>query len=263
MAYKNKQQSSQASLLDQCVSYMAASAVRESASSSTASASSTTSTTTAFTSVRFCENARFIRLSVQVPGVLLKDVGVELQRGVLIIRGMRETTLAHGLRHQHKFCRRFAMDTDVVDSTKLKANLNRQGLLTIMAPKKSRPKQTLSVQVTQQDDYDFERSVLGSFVQAQQAASPSTSVSANSSAAATAVSSAPKTTAAPSRQMQNKKSKPALTNVVSMGSASDLLSSRTSNNNMGTRSTIRRNYKPSTLQSHLMIRRSQSKKSMR
>jgi HSP20 family molecular chaperone IbpA len=143
------------SFLEQCVSFL--------------SSSSTSSPAAApFSAVQFSENARFIRLSVDLPGVLNRDLSVEMQRGVLVIRGKRDTELSRGVCHQHTFCRRFALDTDVVDSSKLKANLNRQGVLTVMAPKKSRPTTRQLISVTEQQDQDFERSVVESFVPQKQ-----------------------------------------------------------------------------------------------
>lgn len=89
----------------------------------------------------FVETDTMIRLSLELPGVLLKDIEVGVQRGVLLVRGLRKTTHSHDgatFSKHHKFCRRFALDTHVVDLRCMKANLTK-GVLTIQAPKKNEP----------------------------------------------------------------------------------------------------------------------------
>lgn len=87
------------------------------------------------------ENDAFIRLSLELPGVAAKDINVCVQRGVLLVKGLRKTTHFHGeavYTKHHRFARRFAIDTDVVDLQRMKANIA-NGVLTIQAPKKRGP----------------------------------------------------------------------------------------------------------------------------
>jgi HSP20 family molecular chaperone IbpA len=254
----------------------------------------------AYLAVQFRENARFIRLSVDLPGVLNRDLSVELQRGVLIIRGTRATELARGVCHQHKFCRRFALDTDVVDSSKLKANLNRQGVLTVMAPKKSRPT-TLLISITEQQDDDFERSVVESYVPQKQqqqqhqrqqhgqmdsaengkrgntidgeddeegmGENEQEGENASQSDCLPEVEYAKKAAADLGKSVREecvsevpKKRFSMLPNVVGMESASAILPARAVGSRARQGSPKSRSPIPSSLQSHLMIRRSQSNK---
>jgi HSP20 family molecular chaperone IbpA len=120
-----------------------------------------------FAAVRFAENDRFIRLALDLPGVLPQDLIVELQQGVLVIRGARQVRTVSGHRRQHKFCRRFAIDTDVVNIARFQANLNNEGVLTIMAPKMREPK-TMTITVTTQSDGEFLASVAKSFQHQQE-----------------------------------------------------------------------------------------------
>lgn len=68
------------------------------------------------------ENNAFIRLTMNLPGVSkASDISVDIQRGVLLIRGVRNI-MAPGdddgeeqqVLKKHRFSRRFALDTDVV-----------------------------------------------------------------------------------------------------------------------------------------------------
>lgn len=85
-----------------------------------------------------CENKQAIRLSVDLPGVYARDLDVSVHQGVLTIVGSRTTMSVdntHAIKKQ-KFSRRYALDTDVVDVSRIEANLS-QGVLTIRAPKKT------------------------------------------------------------------------------------------------------------------------------
>ena len=136
-----------------------------------------------FASVHFTENRHRIRLCLDLPGVLSQDLSVQMQHGVLLIQGTRLLRRFSSLpshlgstasntddqqepicyRQQHKFCRRFAIDTDVVDATRIRANLDpRTGTLQIVAPKMDRPK-ALRIEVTNyalEDDPHEEESEL-------------------------------------------------------------------------------------------------------
>lgn len=100
------------------------------------------------------ENDQCIRLTVDLPGVLIKDLHVAVQHGVLSIKGVRKTWAMDGLHcnKKHKFSRRYAIDTDVVDVSQIEANLV-HGVLTIKAPKKSQP-QHVKITVTENDEED-------------------------------------------------------------------------------------------------------------
>jgi len=99
---------------------------------------------TRFATADIQENQRWIRILVDLPGVARQDLQVEVQRSVLLIQGIRTTAFVefdddsnHRWRQQHKFCRRFALDTRVVEASKLRANFNTSsGVLVIVAPKK-------------------------------------------------------------------------------------------------------------------------------
>lgn len=66
------------------------------------------------------ETETYIRLTMDLPGVgSASNIQVDLQRGVLLIRGVRNVqdnsrdANEHAVK-KHKFARRFAIDTDVV-----------------------------------------------------------------------------------------------------------------------------------------------------
>jgi HSP20 family molecular chaperone IbpA len=142
------------------------------ASSSTNSVGSRTSGSTAVSHlpVEATENDECIRLCLNVSGVKPSDIKVDVQRGVLLIRGVRKVrvpdedggTNNEFVLKQHKFCRRFAIDTDVVDVNKIRANLTNKkshdnnsttiiSTLTITGPKKSAPS-SIQVQITENED---------------------------------------------------------------------------------------------------------------
>lgn len=90
-------------------------------------------------SAELSENDKFIRLTVDLPGVYAKDLEVDITHGVLSIGGVRKTMSIDGqvCLKKHKFSRKYAIDTDVVDVSAIRANLA-QGVLTIKAPKRSK-----------------------------------------------------------------------------------------------------------------------------
>ena len=96
-----------------------------------------------------------IRLSMDLPGVRATEISVEVQRGVLSIRGYRSIRGANKqVIKKQRIARRFAVDTDVVDVSRASANLA-NGELVICAPKKSTPK-TFKIPVTDDPDFDAE-----------------------------------------------------------------------------------------------------------
>jgi HSP20 family molecular chaperone IbpA len=98
------------------------------------------------------ENYEWMRLTVDLPGVQLKDLDVNINHGVLTIEGVRRTMTVDGsvCVKKQKVARRYAIDTDVVDMQKVTANL-KLGVLTIKAPKKSKPNR-VRVAVTEDDE---------------------------------------------------------------------------------------------------------------
>jgi HSP20 family molecular chaperone IbpA len=98
------------------------------------------------------ENYEWMRLTVDLPGVQLKDLDVNINHGVLTIEGVRRTMTVDGsvCVKKQKVSRRYAIDTDVVDMQKVAANL-KFGVLSIKAPKKSKPNR-VRVAVTEDDE---------------------------------------------------------------------------------------------------------------
>jgi HSP20 family molecular chaperone IbpA len=98
------------------------------------------------------ESYEWMRLAVDFPGVQLKDLDVNINHGVLTIEGVRRTMSVDGsvCVKKQKLSRHFAIDTDVVDVQKVAANL-KFGVLTIQAPKKSKPNR-VRVDVTEDDE---------------------------------------------------------------------------------------------------------------
>jgi HSP20 family molecular chaperone IbpA len=95
-----------------------------------------------------------MRLAVDLPGVHLKDLDLIINHGVLTIEGVRRTMSVDGsvCVKKQKVSRRYAIDADVVDLSNAAANL-KFGVLTIKAPKKSKPNQ-VRVKVTEDDEED-------------------------------------------------------------------------------------------------------------
>jgi HSP20 family molecular chaperone IbpA len=85
------------------------------------------------------ESYEWMRLAVDLPGIQLKDLDVNINRGVITIEGVRRTMSVDGsvCVKKQKVSRRYGIDTDVVDMQKVAANL-KFGVLTIKAPKKSK-----------------------------------------------------------------------------------------------------------------------------
>jgi HSP20 family protein len=100
------------------------------------------------------ESNEWMRLAVDLPGVQLKDLEVNINHGVLTIEGSRQTMSVDGsvCVKKQKISRRYAIDGDVVDLNKASANL-KFGVLTIKAPKKSKPNR-VRVDVTEDDEGD-------------------------------------------------------------------------------------------------------------
>jgi HSP20 family molecular chaperone IbpA len=84
------------------------------------------------------ENDAWMRLTVDLPGVVTKDLEVAVANGVLTIQAARRTMSVDATVciKKQKICRRYAIDTDVIDVTQVKANLA-NGVLTVKAPKKA------------------------------------------------------------------------------------------------------------------------------
>ncbi|CAB9499768.1 expressed unknown protein [Seminavis robusta] len=95
--------------------------------------------------VNITENSKYIRLRLNINGTKVRDIYVGVQQGVLVIRGTRYSRvlknkdLVEGLLQRHRFCRRFVIDTDVIDCPHITANLDAAGILTVVGPKKSAP----------------------------------------------------------------------------------------------------------------------------
>ena len=163
--------SSSNSLLDQYLTALATSGRSQTAASLSSSSSGSNTTVTShtqsstgggFASPAFTENQHRIRLCLDLPGVAAHDVTVEMQHGVLMVKGSRllrrlvsrssslnDDDAESYFRQQHEFCRRFAIDTDVVDVAKMRANLHpHNGRLVIVAPKRTNQPKVVHIPVT-------------------------------------------------------------------------------------------------------------------
>jgi hypothetical protein len=91
-----------------------------------------------------------VRLTVDLPGVLASDLDVAIQHGILTITGARQTLSVDGtvVLKKHKFSRRYAIDTDVVDVSQVNANLS-HGVLTVKAPKRVKRADRMKVHVSE------------------------------------------------------------------------------------------------------------------
>ena len=100
------------------------------------------------------ESNEWMRLAVDLPGVQLKDLDVNINHGVLTIEGSRSIMSVDGsvCVKKQKISRRYAIDADVVDLHNAAANL-KFGVLTIKASKKSKPK-PVRLDVTEDDERD-------------------------------------------------------------------------------------------------------------
>jgi HSP20 family molecular chaperone IbpA len=106
------------------------------------------------TPAELSESNEWMRLAVDLPGVQLKDLDVNINHGVLTIEGVRRTMSVDGsvCVKKQKISRRYAIDSEVVDLHNAAANL-KFGVLTIKAPKKSKPNQ-VRVDVTEDNEED-------------------------------------------------------------------------------------------------------------
>lgn len=99
------------------------------------------------------ENKDCLRLTIDLPGVLAKDLDVSLEQGVLTVKGCRRTMSVDGhicLKKQ-KFQRRYAIATHKVHVAALQAQLA-HGVLTIRAPKKVQPTQIPVLTESEEDE---------------------------------------------------------------------------------------------------------------
>ena len=120
--------------------------------------------------VDIAENDKYIRLRMHVVGVKASDIRVSIQRGILVVQGIRtllcvsyddDTILSEqhpvtegptedgattGVLKSHRFSRRYSVDTDAVDIFKFRGKLSASGVLTIVAPKRS-PNAPISLRV--------------------------------------------------------------------------------------------------------------------
>jgi HSP20 family molecular chaperone IbpA len=103
-------------------------------------------------SAELSETHEWMRLTLDLPGVQLKDLDVNINHGVLTIDGSRRTMSVDGsvCVKKQNISRRYAIDTDVVDVHSATANI-KFGVLTIKAPKKSKPNRFL-LDVTENDE---------------------------------------------------------------------------------------------------------------
>lgn len=112
-----------------------------SSSNSSAASNNTNSNSTSATAAaaELAENSAGIRLTVDLPGVRPADLQVNIEDGVLTLQATRHTMSVDNsvCVKRQKIRRRYGLDTDVVDTTRVQATLE-HGVLTIRAPKKQR-----------------------------------------------------------------------------------------------------------------------------
>lgn len=117
------------------------------------------------TNSELSENRNGIRLTMDLPGVEPSDVSVSHDHGVLTVNACRKhLSLDNVCVKKQKVQRRYAVNTDVVDTERLTATL-KHGVLTLQAPKKKKtdrlqPKGQISV--TTQEHTAYEISVASS-----------------------------------------------------------------------------------------------------
>eukprot|EP00525_Craspedostauros_australis_P004955 CAMPEP_0198128682 /NCGR_PEP_ID=MMETSP1442-20131203/49915_1 /TAXON_ID= /ORGANISM="Craspedostauros australis, Strain CCMP3328" /LENGTH=233 /DNA_ID=CAMNT_0043788889 /DNA_START=633 /DNA_END=1334 /DNA_ORIENTATION=+ len=128
---------------------------------------STSSTSTSFTnfdaelvedpvthpSIDVQEDSTSIYVSMDLPGVLAKDMQVAVQNNLLCISGVRSHRPMHANRNaqvckKQRFSRRFAINTDVIEISRATANLM-NGVLILYAPKKHRATNTMRIPVSE------------------------------------------------------------------------------------------------------------------
>ena len=102
------------------------------------------------------ENEEWLRFCIDLPGVSAKDVQVALQHGVLKVQATRRSYNIDGstLLRTQKYSRRYAVDTTVLDVSKITVHLV-NGVLTIRAPKKSVPL-NMTLPVIEDDEQSVE-----------------------------------------------------------------------------------------------------------
>ena len=86
------------------------------------------------------ENKEFLRLCIDLPGIPAKDIHVAVDHGVLTVKATRRSYSIDGATclRQHHILKRFALDTDVLDVTRMTCSLA-LGVLTVQCGKKSLP----------------------------------------------------------------------------------------------------------------------------
>ena len=80
------------------------------------------------------EDAEKIELNADLPGVKLEDIDIQLDKGVLTIKGERKLAAGRGERNTGAFSRAFTLP-DTVDVEKIGAAL-KDGVLTLTLPKR-------------------------------------------------------------------------------------------------------------------------------
>lgn len=95
------------------------------------------------------EDAEKIELHADLPGVKLEDIDIQLDKGVLTIKGERKLAGGRGERNTGAFSRAFTLP-DTVDVDKIGASLQ-DGVLTLTLPKRpeEKPRQ-IKIAVAQQ-----------------------------------------------------------------------------------------------------------------
>ena len=112
------------------------------------------------TNSELSENRNGIRLTIDLPGVYPADVSVSHDHGVLTVTACRKhLSLDNVCVKKQKVQRRYAVNTDVVDTERLTATLE-HGILTLQAPKKKKvdrlqPKGQISVTTQEHTAYEI------------------------------------------------------------------------------------------------------------
>ena len=87
------------------------------------------------------ETEETVTLTVDVPGVLAKDLQVQVDDNVLRVTGERKTAGS-----ESKFIRSFSMDPKTLDVENIEANLD-CGVLTLTARKRNKPAVSKTIEV--------------------------------------------------------------------------------------------------------------------
>eukprot|EP00540_Astrosyne_radiata_P014209 CAMPEP_0116857290 /NCGR_PEP_ID=MMETSP0418-20121206/20461_1 /TAXON_ID=1158023 /ORGANISM="Astrosyne radiata, Strain 13vi08-1A" /LENGTH=402 /DNA_ID=CAMNT_0004490937 /DNA_START=674 /DNA_END=1882 /DNA_ORIENTATION=- len=110
-----------------------------------------TSTTT--TTTRFQQTDSEIRLFIDIPGININDLQVNIKNQKLNISGQRKTTTTTGADRVYTIQKEYALDDTYLDTTGIQANLS-DGVLVVIIPKKNKQRpQPQFVHVTQ-DSHD-------------------------------------------------------------------------------------------------------------